>query len=259
MALNPPQRQAVETLKGPLLVLAGAGTGKTRVVTCRIANLIRNRTRPSRILAVTFTNKAAGEMKERAAELLGKRLPEQPEISTFHSLCVRILRRQITYLGYPKHFTIFDRGDQEAAARQALREIRVPTEKLKPGDLLFFIGKWKTASVRPAEAEEIASGEKEHFAAIGYRRYQNALKAGGAVDFDDLLLLTEELFDRVPEARYAEAKRFDHLLIDEYQDTNQNQYRIVKALAEHHRNLCVVGDDDQSIYGWRGADVQHIL
>jgi DNA helicase-2/ATP-dependent DNA helicase PcrA len=259
MALNPPQRQAVETLKGPLLVLAGAGTGKTRVVTCRIANLIRNRTRPARILAVTFTNKAAGEMKERAAELLGKRLPEEPEISTFHSLCVRILRRQITHLGYPKHFTIFDRGDQEAAARQALREIRVPGEKLRPGDLLYFIGKWKTGSVRPEEAESIASGEKESYAAAAYRRYQNALKLGGAVDFDDLLLLTEELFARFPQARHDEARRFDHLLIDEYQDTNQNQYRIVKALAGEHRNLCVVGDDDQSIYGWRGADVQHIL
>jgi DNA helicase II / ATP-dependent DNA helicase PcrA len=259
MALNPAQREAVETLAGPLLVLAGAGTGKTRVVTCRIANLIRNRTRPERILAVTFTNKAAGEMQQRAEELLGKRLKAKPEISTFHSLCVRVLRRQIHHLGYPKQFAILDRGDQESAARQALREVRIPSETLRPGDLLFFIGRWKTASIRPEEAEEVAGGDKEHLAAAAYRRYQSALKASGAVDFDDLLLLTEELFQRFPEVRNAEAKRFDHLLIDEYQDTNQNQYRIVTALAAEHRNLCVVGDDDQSIYGWRGAEVQHIL
>ncbi len=259
MALNPAQQDAVETLRGPLLVLAGAGTGKTRVVTCRIANLIRHRTPPERILAVTFTNKAAGEMQERASELLGKRLKAKPEISTFHSFCVRILRRQIHLLGYPKQFAILDRGDQESAARQALREIRVPGEQLRPGDLLYFIGRWKTASIRPDTAEDVAESDKERLAAAGYRRYQAAIKASGAVDFDDLLLLTEELFHRVPEVRQAEAKRFDHLLIDEYQDTNQNQYRIVKALSEGHRNLCVVGDDDQSIYGWRGAEVQHIL
>ncbi len=259
MALNPAQRDAVETLAGPLLVLAGAGTGKTRVVTCRIANLIRNRTPPQRILAVTFTNKAAGEMQERAAELLGKHLKVKPEISTFHSLCVRILRRQIHHLGYPKQFAILDRGDQEGAARQALREVRVPSETLRPGDLLYFISRWKTASICPEAAEDVAGSDKEHLAAASYRRYQSALKASGAVDFDDLLLLTEELFQKFGEVRHAESQRFDHLLIDEYQDTNQNQYRIVKALAESHRNLCVVGDDDQSIYGWRGAEVEHIL
>lgn len=259
MSLNPSQREAVETLSGPLLVLAGAGTGKTRVVTYRIANLIRHRTKPDRILAVTFTNKAAGEMQERASELLGKRFEERPEISTFHSLCVRILRRQIHHLGYPRQFTIFDRGDQESAARQALREIRISTADLRPGDLLFFIGRWKTAALRPEEAIERAESDKEHLAATAYRRYQDALKAAGAVDFDDLLLLTNDLFDKFPEVRRNEAERFDHLLVDEYQDTNQSQYRIVKALAEGHRNLCVVGDDDQSIYGWRGAEVEHIL
>lgn len=259
MSLNPSQLEAVQTLSGPLLVLAGAGTGKTRVVTYRIANLIRHRTPPERILAVTFTNKAAGEMQERAAELLGKRFNTKPEISTFHSLCVRILRRQIHHLGYPKQFTIFDRGDQEGAARQALREIRVGNETLKPGDLLFFIGRWKTAALGPEEAIEIASSDKEHLAASAYRRYQNTLKASGAVDFDDLLLLVGDLFQKFPDVRKQEAARFDHLLIDEYQDTNGSQYRIVKALASEHRNLCVVGDDDQSIYGWRGAEVEHIL
>jgi len=259
MDLNSAQSDAVHTLSGPLLVLAGAGSGKTRVVTYRIAELIRHRTRPERILAVTFTNKAAGEMQQRAGALLGKRLRQQPEISTFHSLCVRILRRNIRQLGYPVGFAIYDRGDQEGVARAALREIKVAEGLLRPGDLLYFIGRWKTASVRPEQAAAEAQTDKEHLAAAAYRRYQNALKAVGALDFDDLLLCTEELFARFPKIRQAEAGRFDHLLVDEYQDTNGSQYRIVKALAKDHRNLCVVGDDDQSIYGWRGAEVTHIL
>ncbi len=251
VSLNPAQRHAVETLSGPLLVLAGAGTGKTRVVTFRIANLIRHKTRPERILAVTFTNKAAGEMQDRAAELLGKQLKTRPEISTFHSLCVRTLRRQIQHLGYPRRFVIFDRGDQEGAARQALREVRASADRLRPGDLLYFIGRWKTAAVEPDAATSQAATDREHLAAVAYRRYQDALKTAGAVDFDDLLLLTQKLFDQFPKVRRDEAARFDHLLIDEYQDTNASQYRIVKALADAHQNLCVVGDDDQSIYGWR--------
>jgi len=259
MSLNVAQRQAVETLSGPLLVLAGAGTGKTRVVTFRIANLIRKRTKPERILAVTFTNKAAGEMQQRASELIGKSLKQRPEISTFHSLCVRILRRQIQQLGYPRQFVIFDRGDQEGAARQALREVRASADRLRPGDLLYFIGRWKTAGLHPDEAASQAATDREHLAAVAYRRYQEALKTAGAVDFDDLLLLTQKLFEQFPKARREEAARFDHLLIDEYQDTNASQYRIVKALADAHGNLCVVGDDDQSIYGWRGAEVEHIL
>jgi DNA helicase-2/ATP-dependent DNA helicase PcrA len=257
--LNPAQYDAVNTLSGPMLVLAGAGTGKTRVVTYRIAELIQNRTSPDRILAVTFTNKAAKEMQERASSLLGKRLKIRPEISTFHSLCVRVLRRNITHLGYPAEFSIYDRGDQEGVARAALREIKVPTGLLRPGDLLYFISRWKNASVRPEQAAAIAQTDKEHLAAAAYRRYQNALKTVGAVDFDDLLLCTEDLFVNFPKVRREEAGRFDHLLVDEYQDTNGSQYRIVKALAKDHRNLCVVGDDDQAIYGWRGAEVTHIL
>ncbi len=257
--LNPAQREAVRTLSGPLLVLAGAGTGKTRVVTHRIAELIRHGTAPERILAVTFTNKAAVEMQQRAAVLLGKRLPAKPEISTFHSLCVRILRRQIQHLGYPKQFTICDRHDQESIARSVLREINVPNESLRPGDLLYFIGRWKTASIDPQQAAATAQSDKEHLAAAAFRRYQRTLKTRGAVDFDDLLSLTQDLFARFPASRKAEAARFSHLLIDEYQDTNESQYRIVRALASEHRNLCVVGDDDQSIYGWRGAEVTHIL
>lgn len=257
--LNPPQQEAVNTLSGPLLVLAGAGTGKTRVVTFRIAKLIKSGIEPDRILAVTFTNKAAAEMQERIGGLLGKKTDKQPVACTFHSHCVRVLRRQIQHLGYPAKFTIYDRGDQESLARGVLREIRVPNESLRPGDLLYFIGGWKTKCIRPADAASIASTDKEHLAAMAYRRYQAQLKQRGAVDFDDLLLLTEELFTNHDDVRREEAALFDHLLIDEYQDTNGSQYRIVKALAEDHRNLCVVGDDDQSIYGWRGAEVEHIL
>ncbi|MCO6044616.1 UvrD-helicase domain-containing protein [Aeoliella sp. ICT_H6.2] len=261
--LNPPQRDAVNTLSGPLLVLAGAGTGKTRVVTFRIANLIRHRTKPERILAVTFTRKAAGEMQERATDLLPGKYRKadapRPEISTFHALCVRILRRHAPVLGYPERFAICDRGDQESAARAALREIRAPADSLKPSDLLGFIGRWKMASVSPSGAMSLAETDREHLAAAAYRRYQKSLKNSGVVDFDDLLLLTEQLFTKHPEVRRKEAARFDHVLIDEYQDTNHSQYEIVRGLAMGHRNLCVVGDDDQSIYGWRGAEVTHIL
>jgi DNA helicase II / ATP-dependent DNA helicase PcrA len=256
--LNPAQQEAVDTLHGPMLVLAGAGSGKTRVVTFRIANLIRHKTRPERILAVTFTNKAAKEMQERVAGLLGK-LKERPQISTFHAHCVRVLRRHARTLGYPERFAIYDRGDQESLARSVLREIRVPSETMRPADLLHQISNWKTRSLRPSAAAKEARSDKEHLAAMGYRRYQKSLQNAGAVDFDDLLLLTEELFEKHSAARQQEAALFDHLLVDEYQDTNGSQYRIIQALAAEHRNLCVVGDDDQSIYGWRGAEVQHIL
>jgi DNA helicase II / ATP-dependent DNA helicase PcrA len=258
MSLNPAQQEAVQTLSGPMLVLAGAGSGKTRVVMFRIANLIRHQTRPDRILAVTFTNKAAAEMQERLSSLLGK-LKERPQISTFHAHCVRVLRRHARQLGYPERFAIYDRGDQESLARSVLREIHVPGEVLRPGDLLYQISRWKTASLRPADAAKSARSEKEHLAATAYRRYQKSLQTSGAVDFDDLLLLTEDLFAHHPAVRKQEAALFDHVLVDEYQDTNASQYRIIKALAAEHRNLCVVGDDDQSIYGWRGAEVQHIL
>ncbi|MDR1492049.1 MAG: UvrD-helicase domain-containing protein [Planctomycetaceae bacterium] len=265
MSLNPAQQTAVETLSNPLLVLAGAGTGKTRVVTYRIARLIKNGIRPSRILAVTFTNKAAKEMQTRVTEVLGNRNSaqkgkrERPEVSTFHSLCVRILRRHIDRLGYPKQFAIYDRGDQETLARQALKEIKISNTALKPGDLIAKISGWKCQSLSPDEAAAESWAAKDHLAALAYDRYQKALKTKGAVDFDDLLLKTEELFKKFPDVLKLESERFDHLLIDEYQDTNGSQYRIVRGLALPHRNICVVGDDDQAIYGWRGAEVSHIL
>ncbi len=250
------------TLSGPLLVLAGAGTGKTRVITYRIAALIRSGIAPDRILAMTFTNKAAREMRERAIALLGKRPRDRarpPEICTFHSWCVRVLHRHIGRLGYPSQFTIYDRGDQESLARSALRDVRVSHAKLKPSELLNLIGTWKNQALLPPAALEAAGDDREQLAALAYAKYQASLKAAGAVDFDDLLLLTQKLLVQDPEVRFAEASRFDHLLIDEYQDTNGLQYLAARALAERHRNICVVGDDDQSIYAWRGAQVAHIL
>ncbi len=260
--LNPPQKDAVTTLSGPLLVLAGAGTGKTRVITYRIAALIRTGVAPDRILAMTFTNKAAREMKERALALLGKRRQDGvkvPEICTFHAWCVRVLRRHITRLGYPSQFAIYDRGDQESLARSALRDVRVSHEKLKPSELLGQIGVWKNEGRMPEAALDHAGGDREQLAAMAYAKYQASLRAAGAVDFDDLLLLTQKLLLDDHEVRFAESTRYDHLLIDEYQDTNGLQYRAARALAERHRNICVVGDDDQSIYAWRGAEVAHIL
>jgi len=273
--LNGPQAEAVATLRGPLLVLAGAGTGKTRVVTFRIANLIRNGIAPDRILAVTFTNKAAGEMQERVGELIQTRRSgpkgrvlkrsrrgddsPKPTISTFHSQCVRILREHARALGYPKKFSIYDRSDQESLARTVLRELKLPGTALKPSDMLAIISSWKNESILPDRAVYLAGTDREHFAAAAYRRYQNALKLQGAMDFDDLLLQTEQLFEEHSEIRDQEAAKYDHVLVDEYQDTNGSQYRITRHLTEKHRNFCVVGDDDQSIYAWRGADVTHIL
>ncbi|WP_437193122.1 ATP-dependent helicase [Planctomicrobium sp. SH527] len=257
--LNASQRDAVETLDGPLLVLAGAGTGKTRVITYRMARLLRAGVHPEKILSVTFTNKAAKEMLERTKALLGAHLKTRPWISTFHSLCVKVLREDIERLGYPNLFTILDRGDQEAMARKVLRDIRVTEKSLKPADLLSLISKWKSVGLSPERAMKVIEDDKESLGAMGYRRYQLALKACGSVDFDDLLLLTEQLFDTCPDILEKNQRRFSHVQIDEYQDTNGLQFRIIESLVREHQNLCVVGDDDQSIYGWRGAEVKHIL
>ena len=257
--LNASQLDAAITLEGPLLVLAGAGTGKTRVITYRMAELIRNGVDPTRILSVTFTNKAAKEMAERMSHFLGRRPRSRPLISTFHSLCVRILRDEIEALGYPKKFVIYDRGDQESAARRALRDIKVAETALKPSDLLSQISRWKMVGVLPELASEYADDDKGYLAASAYRRYQQSLRASGAVEFDDLLLLTAQLFDQFPEVLARQQQKFEQVQIDEYQDTNEMQFQIVAALVKPHRNICVVGDDDQSIYGWRGAEVKHIL
>lgn len=223
-----------------------------------MAELIRNGVAPDRILSVTFTNKAAREMAERMSHSLG-RSKSRPMISTFHSLCVRILRDEIESLGYPKKFGIYDRGDQESAARRALRDIKVAEAALAPGDLLAQISRWKMVGILPELATEYADDDRAFLAASGYRLYQRNLRAAGSVDFDDLLLLTAQLFNEFPDVLARQQDRFEQVQIDEYQDTNEMQFQIVAALVKPHRNICVVGDDDQSIYGWRGAEVKHIL
>ena len=257
--LNAPQRDAVTTLSGPLLVLAGAGTGKTRVITYRMVNLIANGIRADRILSVTFTNKAAKEMRHRTMQLLGQRTGPKPLVTTFHAWCVRVLREDIEALGYPKQFTIYDRGDQEAAARKALRDIRVGEKSLRPGDLISRISRWKMSGVTEDRAGDFVESDFDSLASMAYRRYQQQLRGSGAVDFDDLLLLTVRLFQSDEAIRQKHQARFDHVQIDEYQDTNGVQFELMAHMVSAHRNICVVGDDDQSIYGWRGAEVEHIL
>ncbi len=257
--LNPAQRQAVETLEGPLLVLAGAGTGKTRVVTYRMANLIRHGVRPERILAVTFTRKAAGEMLSRVRALVRLRGNNRPLVGTFHSLCLEVLRRHAACLGYPRGFAIYDRGDQLGVIRSVLREVATGGVGFRPADLAAIFSTWKAQGLWPHQAAAQAADDRDHVAALLYRRYQQALRLAGAMDFDDLLLMTERLFEEHPQVLQEEAARFDHILVDEYQDTNPPQYRIIRRLAQPHGNFCAVGDDDQSIYSWRGAEVEHIL
>ena len=259
--LNDRQREAVLTLSGPVLILAGAGTGKTRVITFRAAELIRRGTPADRILSVTFTNKAAREMQQRLVALLGReqRGAARPVVTTFHSLCVRILRQDASHLGYPLNFSIYDRNDQESAARAAMRELRVSDKTLRPGDLVHRISRWKSSGVSPEHAGEYVESDLDVLAAAAYRRYQRAIKSRGGVDFDDLLLLTNRLFEDFPEVLGRHQRRFDHVQIDEYQDTNGTQFSLAEAMVRPHRSLCVVGDDDQSIYGWRGAEVRHIL
>ena len=271
--LNTAQMEAVLASVGPLLVLAGAGTGKTRVVISRILHLVRQGTLPERILAVTFTNKAAREMVLRIGRKFGTKRkpqrgekkdsrPQKPEISTIHSLCVRILRRHAERAGYPKRFVIVNRGEQETTARRVLKELKVAEATLRPTDLLDRISRWKSRGVRPNEVFDTLSVDADDswdLAAAGYQRYQRLMQGVGAVDFDDLLLLVDQLFEQDDVIRQQEATRFDHILVDEYQDTSGIQERILSALARDHRSLCVVGDDDQSIYAWRGAQISHIL
>ena len=257
--LNAAQNRAVQTLSGPLMVLAGAGTGKTRVITYRIANLIGQGVSPGKILAVTFTNKAAKEMRARVRTLVNSKSDEMPVVSTFHSFCVQVLRKQIGRMGFPNQFTICDRSDQEDVARIALREERVDPKYLDHRGLLAFISRWKMQGLRSEAVFETVSSEQEGVAAKAYEKYEKALKSSGCLDFDDLLLTTEELFNDHAEALEEIQNRFSHVLVDEYQDTNSSQFRIVKQVSQRSRNLCVVGDDDQSIYAWRGADIRNLL
>jgi DNA helicase II / ATP-dependent DNA helicase PcrA len=255
--LNPRQREAILHGEGPLLLLAGAGSGKTRTLTHRVAHLIRERgVEPWRILAVTFTNKAAAEMRERLLHLLGDEA-KGLWVSTFHAACVRILRREIAALGYTSDFTIYDDSDQERLLRTILRELEIPEKTLRPRSAAAAIDAAKNRGLLPRDVER---GDYYHdLTARVYEAYQKRLAQANALDFGDLLLLTVRLFDEHPEIRHRYAERFLHLLVDEFQDTNQVQYALIRHLACRHGNLCVVGDDDQSIYAWRGAQIGNIL
>ncbi|MCK5825943.1 MAG: UvrD-helicase domain-containing protein [Desulfuromusa sp.] len=254
--LNEPQRQAVLHGDGPLLLLAGAGSGKTRALTHRIAHQISECGVPAwRIMAVTFTNKAAAEMRERLERLLGE--GDLPWISTFHSGCARILRQEIHHLGYGRDFTIYDDQDQLRLLRDLLKGEGISEKVLKPRALAAFIDRAKNRGLLPDTLDEIRADEQ--LLAELYTRYQQKLKTANAVDFGDLLLLTVRLFEDHPQVREQWQERFSHLLIDEFQDTNRVQYRLMQLLLDPETNLCVVGDDDQSIYRWRGAEVGNIL
>ncbi|MEM7413255.1 MAG: UvrD-helicase domain-containing protein [Myxococcota bacterium] len=257
--LNPEQRDAVVTTEGPLLVLAGAGSGKTRVLTQRIAYLIGVcGIAPEGILAVTFTNKAAGEMRERVEKLLGADA-DAVWMSTFHSLCVRILRREIGHLGMSRGFVIYDEADSLGVIKQALQRHGLDPKVADPRRLRWRIDQWKNAGDDPAAASRQAVDADGELAADLYATYQRLLAEAEALDFNDLLLKTVDLFDRFPQVLAHYRRRWQYVLVDEYQDTNRVQYQLVQQLASEHGNLCVVGDPDQSIYAWRGADIQNIL
>jgi len=253
--LNPPQQQAVQHGAGPLLILAGAGSGKTRTLTRRVAWLVRQQgVKPWRILAVTFTNKAAAEMRERLQALLGEN--DLPWVATFHATCVRILRQDGHHLGYAPGFTIYDDGDQERLLRTVLKELNISDKKLKPRAAAAAIDAAKNVGLLP---EQLQAGMMHPDAARVYALYQQRLLQANALDFGDLLLQTARLFEEHEAVRLRWQERFAYVLVDEFQDTNAIQYRLTRLLAARHQNLCVVGDDDQSIYRWRGAEVGNIL
>ncbi len=274
--LNKEQQEAVNTLSGPLLILAGAGSGKTRTLTHRIANLIANGIPAWQILAVTFTNKAAAEMKERISKILhittgDSPLPsgeglgvragggKLPASGTFHSICTRILRRDIEHIGRSRSFVIYDADDQEKVMKEVLKEMRIAPEEIKPRTALAIIGQYKCEAVSPAEARSKATSHTEVKAAEIFTKYQAQLLASNALDFDDLINEAVRLFRERPDIlkRYQNTWRYLH--IDEYQDTNHAQYLFISLLAKEHKNLCVIGDPDQSIYAFRGADIRNIL
>ena len=257
--LNPAQREAVLHTEGPLLVIAGAGSGKTRVLTHRVAHLISALgVKPNEILAITFTNKAAGEMRERLGTMLGP-VARAIWILTFHSACGRILRAEAERLGYRSNFTIYDSADQVRLVKQCLEELDKDPKRFVPRGIHVQISNAKNLLLTPAlYAERVASFYDQTVAEV-YALYQRRLHDSNAVDFDDLLMLTVEALERFPEARARWQKAFRYVLVDEYQDTNHAQYRFLQILGEHHHNVCAVGDPDQSIYAFRGADIRNIL
>jgi DNA helicase-2/ATP-dependent DNA helicase PcrA len=258
-SLNPSQRDAVVHTQGALLILAGAGSGKTRVITTRIAHLVANsHATPGEILAVTFTNKAAEEMRGRVEELLGSDC-RQVWLSTFHALCARLLRREAPAIGLTRDFVIYDSSDQIAVVKQALRVNDIDDKMLTPRAALSRISAAKNRLETPDEMKSSGWSLRDQQVSKVYETYLRVLSEAGALDFDDLLLKTVELMETSERVREFYARKFRYILIDEYQDTNRPQYMLIKRLADHHRNLCVVGDPDQSIYKWRGADLRNIL
>ena len=261
--LNPQQKLAVVTVNGPVLILAGAGTGKTRVITYRIAHMFEKGISPGNILGVTFTNKAAREMQARVTKLLPRPAktpdgspPARPTICTFHSLCVRILRQHIEKLGYKRNFVIYDESEQLNAVKKILSHISAKGEKTDPSAILSLLSRYKNGGSKAAAfADPGVAAMAEHIRS----QYETALHACNAVDFDDLILLTLKLFTEHPDALEACRGKYRYVMVDEYQDTNAAQFNLVHSLTREHRNLCVVGDDDQSIYGWRGAEIANLL
>jgi DNA helicase-2/ATP-dependent DNA helicase PcrA len=257
--LNPQQREAVATTEGPLLIIAGAGSGKTRVLTQRIGYLLREkRVAPWSILAITFTNKAAREMRDRVAAIAGG-TAEEIWISTFHSMCVRILRRDIDRLGYNRNFTILDSGDQLSVVKQCLKDLNIDPKKFDPRAILSTISSAKNELKDPKQFGNLIGDVFQSVAHQVYELYQKKLKSNESLDFDDLIMKTIKLFTDMPEVLDFYQKKFQYIHVDEYQDTNRAQYMLVKMLADKHKNICVVGDSDQSIYRWRGADISNIL
>ena len=263
--LNPQQREAVETVHGPVLILAGAGSGKTRVITYRIAYLIEQvGVAPDSILAMTFTNKAAAEMQERVERLVGGRTLAKPVISTFHSFCVRLLRRDIEAMqvngkGYSKDFAIYDESDQQQLVKSAMKRLGIDDKQLTVRNVLSRISHAKNHLLDPQEVYLQSDDPKMERIAQIYKVYESELAKANALDFDDLLLKTNQLLKASSEVREKYNRRFQYVLIDEYQDTNRPQYEIMRALAGTQHNVCAVGDEDQSIYSWRGADIRNIL
>ncbi len=257
--LNPPQQEAVEHMEGPLLILAGAGSGKTRVITHRVAYLMEQGINPYNILAITFTNKAAGEVRERVDDMLGYG-SESVWISTFHSLCVRILRRNIEQIGYAPNFTIYDTDDQKRVIKEVTKYLQMDPKMYPERMLMAEISRAKENFISPHEYDLEAQGEyrKMQIARV-YIEYQKRMHSNNALDFDDLLYKTVQLFQDYPEVLERYQERFRYIMVDEYQDTNQIQFLLVRQIARKYRNLCVVGDDDQSIYKFRGANIMNIL
>lgn len=261
--LNQDQRKAVEAVDGPTLVIAGAGSGKTRTLTYKVVYLIQDKKiHPLNILAVTFTNKAAKEMKERIAELLAESSAESktlPHIGTFHSICVQILRKEIDSLGYKTSFNIFDDQDQKSLIKRIFTELEISKDQFNPNSVMAAISKAKNKLEDEIKFEQNAVGFYEETVAKVYKKYQEGLRENNSLDFDDLIRLTVKIFTDFPDILSKYQELFKYILVDEYQDTNHAQYALIKLLAQKYRNICVVGDDWQSIYGWRQADIRNIL